>query len=127
METLIKNLKRIETNNVKQDLNIEKLKETQFLLDSVSEIVKTKIIELSRKEEEEDDEGYIEIVVNGKPDLIKKDIKELNISCNNFKILPEAVYKLKNLRKLYLYSNNFSDEEKKNIRKRFPLNVQLYF
>ncbi len=128
METLFKNLRTIDVNDIKHTLNIKELQEMQLLLDSVSEMVKTKIIELSKQEEEDDDDsGFIEITIAGKPDLIKKDIKELNISCNNFTVLPDAIYKLKRLRKLYLYSNNFSTEEKKNIRRRFPREVQLYF
>ncbi len=127
MNPLIDSLKNVKTDSIRKNSNIEELQELQLLLDSISEQVKTQLIELSKQEEQDDDEGFIEIMVDGKVDLIKKDIKELNVSCNNFKVLPDPIYKLKKLKKLYLYSNNFSDEEKKNIRKRFPKSVQLHF
>ncbi len=127
MKTLINSLKNVKTDSIRKNSNVEELKELQLLLDSVSEQVKTQLIDLANQEEDDDDDGYIEIVIDGKPDLIKKDIKELNVSCNNFTVLPDAIYKLKRLKKLYLYSNNFSHEEKMNIRKRFANNVQLYF
>jgi hypothetical protein len=78
-------------------------------------------------EEENDDNEFIEFDVGGQPDRIKKTIEVLNISCNNFKTLPSVFYKLSKLKKLYLFNNQFSHEEKKKIRSSFPSRVQIYF
>ncbi|MCG8338449.1 MAG: hypothetical protein MJE63_28410 [Proteobacteria bacterium] len=78
-------------------------------------------------EEDDSDDEFIEVVINGQPDLIKRTIEVLNISCNEFKTLPPAIYKLKKLKKLYLYNNSFSEEEKKKIRASFPPHVQIHF
>lgn len=78
-------------------------------------------------EEDDSDDEFIEVVINGQADLIKRTIEVLNISCNEFKTLPPAIYKLKKLKKLYLYNNNFSEEEKRKIRASFPPQVQIHF
>ena len=78
-------------------------------------------------EEDDSDDEFIEVIINGQADLIKRTIEVLNISCNEFKTLPPAIYKLKKLKKLYLYNNNFSEEEKRKIRASFPPQVQIHF
>lgn len=95
------------------------LEESQFQLEN--------FVEVQEEEDDYDDEGFIEIEIDGKPDMIKRNIKVLNVSCNNFETLPRPIYTLKRLEKLYLYNNRFSSEEKRRIRQSFPAKVQIYF
>ncbi len=99
---------------------IESLLELESRVQSIIE-------ERDAAEEEDSDEEFIEVVINGQADLIKRTIEVLNISCNEFKTLPSAIYKLKNLKKLYLYNNSFSEDEKRKIRASFPPHVQIHF
>ncbi len=128
MENLIEILRHVKTNQSLQMLDVDELNEAVTLFEALSSQAKNLITELSKDDEEEDDDSeFIEIIIDGKPDLIKKDIEVLNISCNNFTTLPAAIYRLKKLNKLYLYNNNFPLEEKRKIRKRFPPKVEIHF
>lgn len=99
------------------------LKQLKPLEKTAKAIIEERLVE----EEDDSDEEFIEITINGQPDLIKKDIQVLNISCNEFKTLPAPIYRLKHLKKLYLFNNQFSQEEKRKIRRSFPPRVQIYF
>lgn len=126
MKKLQINLKQIETSL--NQLSTERLNRLIAQLEQIS--VKAKDIVAQRSEPQDnanDENEYIEFEVNGQPDRIKKSIEVLNISCNNFETLPSVFYKLNNLKKLYLFNNQFSSEEKKKIRASFPPRVQIYF
>lgn len=126
MKKLQINLKQIETSL--NQLSTERLNRLIAQLEQIS--VKAKDIVAQRSEPQDnanDENEYIEFEVNGQPDRIKKSIEVLNISCNNFETLPSVFYKLNNLKKLYLFNNQFSSEEKKKIRASFPSRVQIYF
>ncbi len=120
-------LKEIQANNDFQDLTDAELTESSKLINDLNSRIQEVVLQRSQANESDSDDEFIEIVIDGKPDLIKKNIQVLNISCNSFKKLPAAIYRLKNLQKLYLYSNSFSLEEKKKIRRSFPPRVQIYF
>ncbi len=125
MENLTASLKRALEFGALENLGVDELINVQGQLESLRKRVKDRILELSLTES--DDPDFIDIVIDGKLDCIKKDIEVLNISCNNFDKLPDAIYQLKNLKKLYLYNNRFSAEEKKTIRQQFHGNVHIYF
>lgn len=126
MSDLFSLIKSACSDDTLEQYSDEKLRE---LIKLLPELEKTAKIVIADRKVVEDDSGeeFIEIVINGKADLIKKDIQVLNISCNDFKTLPKAIYRLKNLKKLYLFNNKFSLEEKKKIRKSFPQKVQIHF
>ncbi len=125
MKKLKINLKQVE-NSLTQ-LSTESLQRLITQLEQVSAKAKDLIAEREAASESDSDSEFIEIEVDGRPDLIKKSIEVLNISCNNYKTLPSVFYKLNNLKKLYLFNNQFSPEEKKKIRSSFPPRVQIYF
>jgi len=125
MESLIGSLKRAQEPGALEDLGHDELKAIHTELETLRKMVHERLLELSLPEE--DDPDYIYVVANGQRDLIKKDIEVLNISCNSFNTLPEAIYQLKKLKKLYLYNNSFSEEEKKTIRQQFHAGVHIYF
>ncbi len=125
MEDLITVLKKTREESLLEQLSEKELQEARFLFEALAKEAEAKIREMSKKEETPSD--YIELVFDGRPDLIKRDIKVLNLSCNNYTTLPEEIYQLKHLTKLYLYSNKFTQEEKVNIRRRFPLKVEIQF
>lgn len=120
------NLKQIETSL--NQLSTERLERLISQLEQISVNAREIIDQRSAAEEENDDENeFIEFEINGQPDRIKKNIEVLNLSCNSFQTLPKVFYKLKNLKKLYLFNNQFSREEKQKIRRSFPPGVQIYF
>ncbi len=125
MESLIASLKRAQEPGALENLNRDELKAIANQLAALSKQVKERLLELSLPED--DDPDYIHVIVDGKRDRIKRDIEVLNISCNSFNKLPDAVYQLKKLKKLYLYNNSFSAEEKKTIRQQFHAGVHIYF
>ncbi len=125
MESLLASLKRAQEPGALEDLGHDELKAIHSELEILRKMVHTRLLELSLPEE--DDPDYIHIVVNGKQDRIKKDIEVLNISCNSFNTLPDVIYQLKKLKKLYLYNNSFSSEEKQTIRQQFHAGVHIYF
>ena len=125
MENFVEILNHVKKAEVIRHMSTDELQEARLLLNSLADDIESRIADISTQNDDESD--YIEIEIDGKPDLIKKNIKVLNISCNNFTTLPLPIYNLKNLKKLYLYSNNFSNSEKQTIRKRFPSSVQIYF
>lgn len=129
MSNLIGVLRQTKKNNSLQTHSKEELEELIRLFSDLLEESQIQMETIVDAEEEEGDseEEFIEIEIDGKPDLIRKNIKVLNISCNNFERLPTPIYKLKQLKKLYLYSNRFSPEEKRKIRQSFPSKVQIYF
>jgi len=107
------------------ELNREELKEVKRLANLLGSDAEARLAELSAAENSDPD--YIDVVIVGKRDRIKKDIEVLNISCNEFDKLPEAIYELTNLKKLYLFNNRFSEEEKNRIRQRLSPGVHIYF
>jgi len=125
MESLTASLERALEPGALENLGVDELINVQGQLESLRKRVKDRILELSLIES--DDPDFVDIVIDGKLDRIKKDIEVLNISCNNFDKLPDAIYQLKNLKKLYLYNNGFSAEEKKTIRQQFHGGVHIYF
>ncbi len=125
MESLLASLKRATEPDALEHLGQNELIEIRNQLEILGKRVRDRILELSLPQD--DDPDFISVVIDGKLDRIKKDIEVLNISCNNFDKLPDAIYQLKNLKKLYLYNNSFSDEEKKTIRKQFHGAVHIYF
>lgn len=127
MNNLITTLRDSKKNSNLHQLSSKELEELILLCTSLSKDARILLEEMANQEEDDSDDEFIEIEIDGKPDLIKRDIKVLNISCNRFKTLPKPIYKLKKLQKLYLYSNEFSSEEKIRIRKSFPASVQIYF
>ncbi|MBU2512961.1 leucine-rich repeat domain-containing protein [bacterium] len=128
MGNVLKVLKKIQANPNFQELTDEELTLSLKLVEELGSKIQEVVFQRSQTcENDDDNDEFIEIVIDGKPDLIKKNIQVLNISCNRFKTLPAAIFRLKNLRKLYLYSNSFSIEEKKKIRRSFPPQVQIYF
>ncbi|MBU2645865.1 hypothetical protein KKI24_14240 [bacterium] len=126
MESLIASLKRAQEPGSLENLGRDELKAVHSELESLGKIVKERLLEMSLPDYD-DDPDYIHVVVDGKRDRIKKDIEVLNISCNSFSRLPDAIYQLKKLKKLYLFNNSFSDEEKKTIRRQFHGGVHIYF
>jgi len=126
MNPFIESLKQAKANFQVQELNIEQLKEVQFLMDHLIKEAQAHFLTLTQGDTGDDPE-YIELMIDGVKDRIKRDIETLNISCNNFTELPSAIYRLRNLKKLYLYNNQFSAEEKKRIRKGLKAGVHLYF
>ena len=118
-------LKSVHESGKIASLRIAELNKVKKLLARLQEDVNAQIVEL--KQRTEDDDEYIEVYIDGKKDSIKKSIKVLNISCNSFSTLPPVFYRLNNLEKLYLFNNNFTVEEKRKIRRRFPASVQIYF
>ena len=127
MNDLIQTLRETKTNDALRQQSPKELEELIRLFGDLSKTAQTILEKQILETEDDSDEEFIEIQIDGKPDLIKKSIKVLNISCNDFKTLPAAIYKLKHLQKLYLFSNKFSVEEKKKIRRTFPARVQIYF
>lgn len=125
MESLIACLKRAQEPGALENLGRDELKAIHKQLETLAKQVHEKLLEMSLPEN--DDSNYIYVIVDGKRDRIKKDIQVLNISCNSFNKLPDAIYQLKNLKKLYLYNNSFSAEEKKVIRQQFHRGVHIYF
>ena len=125
MENLIACLERAQEPGTLENLDRDELKAINKQLESLGKQVREKLLEMSLPKE--DDPEYIHVIIDGKRDRIKKDIEVLNISCNSFSKLPEAIYQLKNLKKLYLYNNAFSAEEKKVIRQQFHGGVHIYF
>ena len=113
MESLITSLKRAQEPDALENLGRDELKAIHSQLETLGKRVKDRLLELSLPEN--DDPDYIHVIVDGKRDRIKKDIEVLNISCNSFSKLPDAIYQLKKLKKLYLYNNSFTAEEKKAI------------
>lgn len=126
MNPFIESLKQAKANNQIQELNVEQLKEAQFLMDFLMQEAQAQFLTLTQGDAGDDPE-YVELMIDGKKDRIKRDIETLNISCNNFTELPTAIYRLQNLKKLYLYNNRFSIEEKKKIRKELKTGIQIYF
>lgn len=125
MESLLAILKKNQEPGALDYLGQEELREIRSELEQLGKRVRDRILELSQPVESDPD--YINIIIDGKQDQIKKDIEVLNISCNHFEKLPDAIYQLKNLKKLYLYNNSFSPEEKKTIRRQFHKGVHIYF
>ena len=126
MNDFLKQIKSACSEDLLYQYENEQLKEMIPLLDQVKNKIKSIISERSI-EEDDPNNDFIEIVINGQPDFIKKTIQVLNISCNEFATLPAAIYRLKHLKKLYLYNNQFTPEEKKKIRSSFPVHVQIHF
>jgi len=125
MESLIACLERAQQPGALENLHRDELKAISKQLGTLGKQVREKLLEMSLPQE--DDPDYIHVIVDGKRDLIKKDIEVLNISCNSLSKLPDAIYQLKNLKKLYLYNNSFSAEEKKVIRQQFHGGVHIHF
>jgi len=124
MESLLAALKRALEPGALEHLGRDELREIRQQLEKLAKRVGERIFETTPLPDSDPD--FIDIVIDGKRDQIRKDIEVLNISCNNFERLPEAIYQLKNLKKLYLYNNSFSAEEKQTIRRRFR-GVHIYF
>ncbi len=128
MADILKLIKEACIDNTLYQYNNEQLAEMiEFLLKLEGRAQSIIEERLNETEEDDSDDGFIELIINGQPDLIKKSIQVLNISCNEFKTLPAAIYKLKKLKRLYLYNNSFTEEEKKKIRISFPPHVQIHF
>lgn len=125
MESLLASLNRALEPGALEHLGHEELRDIRQHLEQLQKKVRDRMLELAPLPDNDPD--YIEVVVDGQRDRIKKDIEVLNISCNNFDKLPDAIYQLKNLKKLYLYNNKFTAEEKKAIRKQFHKGVHIYF
>lgn len=126
-ENLLSQIKKACTDNTLQNYTDDQLTDLIALSEQLGQMAATMLEERALASEQEDEDGFIEVVINGQADLIKKNIEVLNISCNNFSTLPSAFYRLKNLKKLYLFNNRFSPEEKRKIRSSFPPRVQIYF
>jgi len=125
MKQILEVMKAIQEQHLLDSFSDEELRELRRLMQALSQEAATLLAE--RAIAAENDPHYIEVVVDGQRDRIRRDIETLNISCNNFTQLPEAIYELKNLKKLYLFNNRFSEEEKKNIRRRLSPRTHIYF
>lgn len=125
MPKIIELLNSAKDERLIGELNREELKEVKRLANLLGSDAEARLAELSAAENSDPD--YIDVVIVGKRDRIKKDIEVLNISCNEFDKLPEAIYELTNLKKLYLFNNRFSEEEKNRIRQRLSPGVHIYF
>ena len=55
-----------------------------------------------------------------------KNLNSLNLNDNNLTSLPESIGNLTNLKRLYLYGNRISDEEKERIKELLP-NTNVIF
>lgn len=126
-ENLLGQLKKACSDDSLQYYSDEQLSDMISLSDQLSQKALLIIDERASESEQTGDDEFMEVIINGQPDLIKKNIEVLNISCNDFTTLPTAFYRLKNLKKLYLFNNRFSPEEKRKIRSSFPPKVQIYF
>lgn len=124
MESLLATLKEALEPDALNHLGLDELREIWQQLEKLTKRVRERMLEAAPSPDSDPD--FIDVVIDGKRDQIRKDIEVLNISCNNFERLPEPIYQLKNLKKLYLFNNSFSAEEKKNIRRRFR-GVHIYF
>jgi Leucine-rich repeat (LRR) protein len=125
MKEILTSLKAIQAQHRLDECSDDELRELKQLMDALAKEARNLLAE--RAIATNNDPHYIEVVINGQPDRIKRDIETLNISCNSFTRLPEAIYELKKLKKLYLFNNQFSDDEKRAIRRRMPAHTRLYF
>lgn len=127
MKTLIESLKEALSNANLYEMTPSELEELIDFSNTLIDDAKEALSNLKNSRVKIDDDEFIEFEINGTIDRIKKNIEVLNISCNNFKTLPSVFYHLTNLKTLYLYNNNFSEEEKRKIRRTFPASVQIHF
>ncbi len=127
MENILKTLQSIEIAEELEKLSDSEINAVSKFGEKLIAAAKSELTYRSELKAASSDKEYIEITIDGKLDRIKSDIEILNISCNSFKKLPAAIYTLKNLKKLYLFNNEFSVEEKRKIRRSFPPTVQIHF
>lgn len=127
MDSLLELLEEYRRNRLLDQLSVKELNALVPVLQETFEKAQALLETKVDKEADNPAEEYIELTINGQVDRIKKTIEVLNISCNDYKTLPPAIYKLKNLKMLYLFNNKFSAEEKKKIRRNFPAEVQIHF
>lgn len=125
MDSLLATLKKALEPNALDHLGYEELKDVRKQLGLLEKRARDRMLEITPPPDSDPD--YIDLIIDGQRDRIKRDIEVLNISCNNFEKLPDAIYQLKNLKKLYLFNNSFSAEEKRTIRQQFHRGVHIYF